>query len=203
MSRTHWEGVYEARPYTEVSWYQASPGLSLRLIGNAGIGRDEAIIDVGGGASTLVDNLLTEGYRDITVLDLAEQALDQARSRLGERENSVNWLVSDATEFVPEREYALWHDRAVLHFFTDEEQRDRYVEVLRKALPVGGHLVLATFGPGGPLKCSGLEIRRYNVDRLQELLGQGFELQEHTTEQHDTPAGATQEFLYSRWTRRA
>ncbi len=203
MSKTHWEGVYQDRAHTQVSWYQARPALSLRLIDNAGIDRHDAIIDVGGGASTLVDHLLAAGYDDITVLDLADKALAQARTRLDDRGDDVNWLVADVTEFVAEREYALWHDRAVLHFLTAEQQRDRYVSVLRRSLPVGGHLVLATFGPDGPLKCSGLEIRRYNADMLCELLGPGFELQEQELEQHQTPAGANQEFLYTRWIRTA
>jgi hypothetical protein len=180
--RTHWHGVYSSKPPTAVSWYQEVPDRSLRLIKAAGLSFDDAIIDIGGGASTLVDHL--------------------SRERLGERASSVNWVVSDIVHFKPQRLYRLWHDRAVLHFLTDATDRERYVDVLREALAPGGHAVIATFGPAGPLKCSGLEIRRYDVRMLEELLGAEFELQSHELANHRTPMGATQQFLYSCWTRR-
>ena len=200
--RKHWEGVYTSKASTAVSWYQEIPDRSLELIDAAGVSLNDAIIDVGGGASTLVDHLLDAGYGDLTVLDLAETALDQSRERLGERADSVNWIVSDIVNFEPQRLYGLWHDRAVLHFLTDATDRERYVDVLRRALAPGGYAVIATFGPAGPLKCSGLEIRRYTVRMLEELLGAEFELQSHELENHRTPMGATQQFLYSCWTRR-
>jgi len=200
--RTHWRGVYSSKPPTAVSWYQEVPDRSLRLIKAAGLSFDDAIIDIGGGASTLVDHLLEAGYGDLTVLDLTETALDHSRERLGERASSVNWVVSDIVHFKPQRLYRLWHDRAVLHFLTDATDRERYVDVLREALAPGGHAVIATFGPAGPLKCSGLEIRRYDVRMLEELLGAEFELQSHELANHRTPMGATQQFLYSCWTRR-
>ena len=200
--RKHWEGVYTSKASTAVSWYQEIPDRSLELIDAAGVSLNDAIIDVGGGASTLVDHLLDAGYGDLTVLDLAETALDQSRERLGERADSVNWIVSEIVNFEPQRVYGLWHDRAVLHFLTDATDRERYVDVLRRALAPGGYAVIATFGPAGPLKCSGLEIRRYTVRMLEELLGAEFELQSHELANHRTPMGATQQFLYSCWTRR-
>ena len=200
--KKHWDGVYSSKASTEVSWYEDVPDQSLRLIKAAGTALDDAIIDIGGGASTLVDHLLDAGYGDLSVLDLTEKALDHSRQRLGERAAFVNWIVSDVVRFKPQRLYRLWHDRAVLHFLTDAADRERYVDVLRGALAPGGHAVIATFGPAGPLKCSGLEIRRYDVKMMEELLGAEFELQSHELADHRTPTGATQQFLYSCWTRR-
>lgn len=200
-TRRHWDAVYASRSYGEVSWYQETPVRSLSLIEATGIAVDDPIIDVGGGASTLVDKLLDRGFTDITVLDVAAGAFDQARARLGPRAAAVNWHVGDVTTFDPGRQYCLWHDRAVLHFLVDPGERQRYVEVLERALAPGGHLLLATFGPDGPLKCSGLEIRRYSVEMQGELLGPGFELRHHVLEVHRTPAGAPQQFLYAHWVR--
>jgi SAM-dependent methyltransferase len=200
--KSHWENVYGSKRHTEVSWYQEVPDKSLALINATGASTEDAIIDIGGGASTLVDHLLEAGFADVTVLDLAATAFDQARKRLGKQAGMVNWVVSDVTQFKPERQYRLWHDRAVLHFLTAASDRARYVEVLKDALVPGGHAIIATFGPDGPLKCSGLEIRRYSVSRLEDLLGPEFELQFHELENHQTPMGSTQQFLYSCWTRR-
>lgn len=200
--RYHWDAVYGSKPSTEVSWYQEVPDRSLQLIGASGISLQDAIIDIGGGASTLVDHLLHAGYSDLTVLDLSNAALDQSQKRLGERAGAVNWIVSDLVCFKPQRSYRLWHDRAVLHFLTDAADRERYVAVLKEALEPGGTAVIATFGPEGPLKCSGLEVRRYTVGMLNELLGPEFDLQSHELENHQTPMCATQQFLYSCWTRR-
>ena len=200
--KNHWEGVYSDKNSTEVSWYQEVPDKSLALVVSTGTSQKDAILDVGGGASTLVDHLLDAGYVDITVLDLASKAFDQSRQRLGERASAPSWVVSDITRFEPQRKYQLWHDRAVLHFLTDPADRRRYMSVLELALDPGGHVVIAAFGPEGPLKCSGLEIRRYTIEMLAELLGPEFELQSHELDNHQTPMGATQQFLYSCWTRR-
>ncbi len=199
--RTHWNDVYGGKHYTDVSWYQDIPATSLELIASTGIARDDAIIDVGGGASTLIDCLVDRGYTNVSVLDISGGAIAQAKTRLGARAARVQWIEADVTAFEPERSYALWHDRAALHFLVDERDRTRYVDTLRKSLRPGGHLVLATFGPDGPLKCSGLEIRRYNIDMTRNLLGDGFELRDHGMEEHRTPAGAMQQFLCSVWTR--
>jgi SAM-dependent methyltransferase len=198
----HWDGVYSSKASTEVSWYQEVPVKSLDLIGASGVSLNAPIIDVGGGASTLVDHLLDAGYADLTVLDLSETAFDHSRKRLGGRADFVNWIVSDVVHFEPQRSYQLWHDRAVLHFLTDATDRERYVGVLGRALAPGGYAVIATFGPEGPLKCSGLEIRRYTVRMMEELLGAAFELHSHEIENHQTPTGATQQFLYTCWIRR-
>lgn len=201
--QAHWEGVYDAKQFTEVSWYQPVPDVSLKQILATGVERNDAIIDVGGGASTLVDHLLDLGFLDVTVLDISGAALEQARNRLGARAGDVNWVVADITAFATEKKFRLWHDRAVLHFLTDAADRERYVESLKHALLPGGHLVLSTFGPDGPRKCSGLEVRRYTLDRMRDLLGPEFELTHHVLEDHRTPLGAAQQFLHSSWTRKA
>ena len=200
--KDHWEEIYGEKASTEVSWYQEVPEASLSFLSDTGASKGDAIIDIGGGASTFVDHLLDAGFMDITVLDLADQGLEQSRKRLGNRAQTVNWIVADVTQFDPQRKFHVWHDRAVLHFLTEPADRARYVETLKRVLDAGGHVIISTFGPDGPLKCSGLEIRRYTVERLQELLGPEFELQEHSLEDHHTPMLSTQQFLYSRWVRR-
>ena len=199
--KEHWDNVYRAKNCEEVSWYQRVPAMSLKLIIDADLSADEPIIDIGGGASTLVDQLLDAGFKDVTVLDISGQAIEQARSRLGTRSQQVHWEICDVREFAPTRGYRLWHDRAMLHFLLDADDCARYVDTLRRALVPGGYLVLATFGPDGPLKCSGLEIRRYDVQRLSELLGPGFELEYEAIEVHETPQSREQQFLFSRWRR--
>ena len=200
--REHWEEVYSSKSFTEVSWFQPRPERSLQFIKKVAVDLNDAIIDVGGGASTFVDHLLDDGFTDVTVLDIAGKAFEQSRRRLGARADDVEWIVSDVTVYQPTRKWQLWHDRAVLHFLIDEQDRAHYVDVLGRAITPGGHVVLATFGPEGPLKCSGLEIRRYSIDMVEELLGPGFELQHYELENHETPTGSTQQFLYSCWTRR-
>ena len=197
----HWDGVYGSRVFDQVSWYQTVPERSLRYIRDAVPNRNAAVIDVGGGASTLVDHLLDAGFNDVTVVDISDKALQQARQRLGDRADAVNWVVADVRAFLPERTFSIWHDRAVLHFLVDAEDRARYLEALRRALLPGAKLVLSTFGPDGPLRCSGLQIRRYDIEMLMQLLGPYFELQGHELEDHETPAGAKQQFLYTSWTR--
>jgi len=199
--RTHWNDVYGAKHYTDVSWYQAVPETSLDYILASGIARHDPVIDIGGGASLLVDCLIDRAFTDVSVLDVAAGALEQAKTRLRERADRVHWIESDVTDFEPERAYALWHDRAALHFLVDAADRERYTAVLRRALRPDGRVVLATFGPDGPLRCSGLEIRRYNIAMMRDLLGPGFELLGHRTEDHATPGGVTQQFLYSNWIR--
>jgi SAM-dependent methyltransferase len=198
-TRQHWEDVYLRKQPTEVSWYRTHLDVSIRFIDGAGLARDAAIIDVGGGASTLVDDLLARGYTDVTVLDVAPQALDAARARLGPAAAAnVRWLAADVTQadLSPSR-YALWHDRAVFHFLRDEAERRRYRDLLRRALQPGGHVVMGTFGPEGPERCSGLEVARYDAGRLHAELGPDFELVGDATEVHQTPWGAPQQFVYA------
>ncbi len=197
----HWDRVYGTKQSTEVSWYQSIPDRSLRMIADTGVQRQDALIDIGGGASTLTDQLLAGGYSDLTVLDVSRGAFEHCRSRLGESAGRVEWIVADVTRFEPRRQYRLWHDRAVLHFLLDEEERQQYRAALCAALPEAGHVVIATFGPDGPQRCSGLEVRRYDPEGLQSLLGSEFALRAAEFEDHVTPSGATQQFLYTRWQR--
>ena len=195
--REHWENVYGTRPETDVSWYQPYLARSLELILRSGIGPDARIIDVGGGASTLVDDLLDRGFRHITVVDIASSALEAAKKRLGARATQVRWLAGDITSLdLPSDAYDLWHDRAVFHFLTNETDRRAYLERVCCSVKRGGHVVLATFGPHGPEKCSGLPVVRYAADDLHAAFGNAFRLVEHQEEQHRTPWGTEQEFVY-------
>jgi SAM-dependent methyltransferase len=169
------------------------------LIQETGVPADAPILDVGGGASLLVDELLTLGYSDVTVLDLAPEALAQSRRRLGPAAERVRWIAADVTRFRPPRRHAVWHDRAVLHFLLTMQEQEQYVRVLRDALTPSGHLVLAAFGPAGPPRCSGLPVQRYSVETLSSLLGPGFELRNSVVENHRTPSDVVQQFLYTRW----
>ena len=193
---THWQSVYGRQPADEVSWYQLHPDTSLSLIQSCKLKKNAALIDVGAGASVLADHLLDEGYLDVTVLDIAKAALDLSRQRLGARANQVRWQVADVTEFLPDRSYDLWHDRAVLHFLTDPELRAAYRAALEQALLPGGHLVVGTFAMDGLTKCSGLEIVQYDAAKLLDLLGPEFILREEQQEAHVTPAGAIQQFAW-------
>jgi len=196
--RGHWDAVYRRKAVSDVSWYEARPLKSLELIRAAGPARDAAILDVGGGTSTLVDELLAAGYRDVTVLDVSAAALQQVRVRLGARAAQVQLLEQDVTQFSPPRGYALWHDRAVFHFLTEPGERERYVDVLRRALPPPGQVIISGFGPEGPLKCSGLPVARYDAVALARELGADFALIESALSVHHTPAHVTQQFVHCR-----
>lgn len=197
--KTHWQQVYGEKQPTDVSWYQPIPEKSLQLIRATGVQHGDPVLDAGGGASTLVDHLLREGYTDISVLDISANALERSRARLGEAGQNIHWIESDVIDFQPLRRYALWHDRAVFHFLTESADRDRYIDVVCKSLLPNGHFVLATFGPQGPKRCSGLDIRRYGIEQLQALFGSRLALHGHEIDEHETPMGSTQQFLYSRW----
>lgn len=200
--KAHWENVYDKKSPLEVSWYQQEPDLSLALIERSGVGRDAALIDVGGGASVLVDRLLDAGYRHVSVLDISARALDHARSRLGERAQAVQWYEADVTSFAPPHAFALWHDRAVFHFLTAAEDRRHYVEVLKQAVSTGGQVIIAAFAIGGPEQCSGIDIVQYDRDKLAGELGEAFDCLEEIGEAHHTPAGKVQDFRYFRFVRR-
>jgi SAM-dependent methyltransferase len=194
--RQHWETVYRTRAADQVGWFQPHAASSLRLIADCA-DTDAHIIDVGGGASVLVDDLLDAGYRHLTVLDLAESALAVSRARLGARGESVQWIAADVTRAeLPAARYDVWHDRAVFHFLTDPADRARYVEQVLKSVKPGGHVIIAAFGPGGPLQCSGLDVVRYAPGALHAEFGAPFRLLGHETEIHCTPAGGKQEFVY-------
>ncbi|WP_439402017.1 class I SAM-dependent methyltransferase [Bradyrhizobium sp. DASA03068] len=199
---THWDHVYATKGEAEVSWYQDSPAISLAMIRAAGSDRDTAIIDIGGGASRLVDALLQDGYRDVAVLDLSANALEAAKKRIGQAASTVDWIVADATTWHPARTYDVWHDRAAFHFLTDPRDRAAYVERLRSTVKPGGHVIIATFAPGGPEKCSGLPVQRHDSASLAAELGPDFELVETRSETHHTPWGSSQAFQFSRFRRR-
>jgi len=196
MTNAHWDRVYTEKRAEEVSWRQDEPALSLKLILRTGIGRDAPIIDVGGGASTLADHLLLGGFRDVTVLDIAAPALEQAKTRLGAQAKQVNWVVSDVTTWRPTRKHRLWHYRAVLHFLTDPADQAAYAQTLRSAIDGDGWAIIAGFAPGGPVKCSGLEIVQHDGVSLGRILGDDFQLMETHAETHLTPWGAEQAFRY-------
>jgi 2-polyprenyl-3-methyl-5-hydroxy-6-metoxy-1,4-benzoquinol methylase len=196
-TQEHWEKVYGTKASDRVSWFRPHLDLSLSLIERAAPDRSASIIDVGGGASTLVDDLLRRGYRNITVLDVSQTAIDVAKARLGEGFTSVSWLYADITQTtLPTQAYDVWHDRAVFHFLTRPEERRAYVQNVMRAVRVGGHVIVSTFGPEGPEKCSGLEVMRYDAESLHGEFGQRFHLLESSKELHNTPFGTVQQFLY-------
>jgi len=199
--QAHWDTVYATKPAHETSWYEPTSQNSIALIRNARISSHDPIIDVGGGASRLVDELLSAGYQDVTVLDVSDTVLNTVRERLGARADAVRFLQTDITAFRPTRQYALWHDRAVFHFLTAPEDRRRYVDALRAGVRPGGHVIMATFGPQGPQRCSALPVVRYEAATLGAELGSEFRLVETSLSVHHTPGGAEQQFLYCRFLR--
>ena len=198
----HWEKVYTTKAIDTVSWYQERSELSLRFIRQSIVSPDAAIIDVGGGASVLVDNLLEEGYKALTVLDISGAALAAAQQRLGADASKVTWLEADITKAtLPAQTYDVWHDRAVFHFLTDGEQRKQYHALLKHALKPNGHVVIATFAENGPEKCSGLTICRYSSSALAAEFGAEFQLLNCSEEVHKTPSGGEQNFIYCHFQR--
>jgi SAM-dependent methyltransferase len=193
----HWRSVWSEHSVDEVSWYQASADLSLELILDCEPDRAAPIVDVGGGASPLVGQLLERGYEDVTVVDISERALERARRRLGARAYGVTWVVGDVTRHRFARSYAVWHDRAVLHFLTDGDDRKRYVRQLERHLRPGGHAVIATFGPDGPTSCSGLPVQRYDAEALEAVFAPVLRPVLTREDVHLTPGGAEQAFLYA------
>ena len=196
-TKEHWERVYGTKLANEVSWFQAHLETSLELIKTVAVSAGDPIVDVGGGASTLVDDLVAAGYSDVTVIDLSATALDAARERLGPSASKVAWIVSDGTRVDLRQSYfKIWHDRAVFHFLTDPSDRRRYVEQVRRAVAPGGHVIVATFGPSGPERCSGLPTARYDASTLCGEFGPDFEMVDSREERHRTPASVEQQFIY-------
>lgn len=197
QSKDHWEKVYTTKATDAVSWFQTHAGLSLDLIKATGVSRDAAIIDVGGGASTLVDDLLANGYTDLTVLDLSASALAAARNRLGAKASNIRWIEADITKAdLPANKFDVWHDRAVFHFLTTPEDRAAYVQAVFRSVKPGGHVIVATFAEDGPNQCSGLPVIRYRADELHAEFGESFSLLHHEKEAHHTPSGTVQQFVY-------
>ena len=193
----HWESVYRTKAPDKVSWFRTHLDRSLGLIERAVDRRSASIIDVGGGESTLVDDLIERGFRNVTVLDISETAIQVTKQRLGATSALVRWICADVTQAtLPGQSYDVWHDRAVFHFLTNPEQRLAYVRNVVSAVRPGGHVILSTFGPEGPTKCSGLDVMRYDANGLHHEFGARFHLVESSQELHETPFGTTQQFLY-------
>ena len=192
----HWEHVYATKPTTEASWFQRQPEVSLRLIESLASGTESAIIDVGAGSSLLVDRLLARDFSDLTVLGISHHVIDEVRQRLGENAATVNTVCHDLLRWVPDRQFDIWHDRAVLHFLVEPSERDRYVKIAERAVREQGALVIGTFAEDGPTQCSGLPVARYSVEDLAELFSTSFMLATHEREQHVTPAGVVQPFAW-------
>jgi len=195
--QAHWEGVYTQKGEGEVSWFQENPAPSLELIAQVGATPTSAIIDIGGGASRLVDNLVERGFEDVTVLDLSDAALQAAKARLGDRAAQVHWIVADATVWEPLKAYDIWHDRAAFHFLTEDRDRAAYIARLERALKVGGYAIIATFALDGPERCSGLPVVRYDPASLRQTLGRAFQLVDTRRQIHATPWGSEQSFQFS------
>ena len=197
--KDHWEHVYESKGPTELSWFQAVPSKSMAMIRATGVPTEAPIIDVGAGVSSLVDVLRNSDYSNITVLEIANSAIAESRARLGSAAAEVKWISADVLEWAPRGRYYVWHDRAVFHFLVNEVSAKTYLNTMRAALVPGGFFVLATFGPEGPDRCSGLEVKRYSIEALTELLDEDFTLKSFEIEEHTTPTGNVQQFLYSCW----
>ena len=195
--KSHWETIYREKDSTQVSWYKPHLQISLQMIERTGVSKLARIIDVGGGSATLVDDLLANGYGDVTVLDISGAAIQVARKRLGALADNVTWLEADITQAtLPHNHYDVWHDRAVFHFLTDVGDRQKYVNLVKRSVKAGGHVIVATFAPDGPEKCSGLNVRRYDADSLHGEFGDDFQLIESVREDHQTPFGTQQKFIY-------
>ncbi len=196
----HWETVYETKNPSQVSWTQKIPKTSLEFIRSFGLEKSAKIIDIGGGDSHLVDYLLDDGFENVSVLDISSKALEKAKARLGERANQVTWIMSDITQFEPSMTFDVWHDRATFHFLTTSEEIEKYLDTARNS--VNGFLTLGTFSTDGPKKCSGLEVKQYNEEALISELSNGFEKIRCLSEDHLTPFGTKQNFLFCSFKRK-
>jgi 2-polyprenyl-3-methyl-5-hydroxy-6-metoxy-1,4-benzoquinol methylase len=195
--KLHWENVYNKKNENEVSWYQKVPNISLDIIKSLDLNLNSKIIDIGAGESRLVDHLLDLGFNNIDVLDISKKSIEKTKNRLGLKSNKINWIVSDINDFKPEKKYDLWHDRAAFHFFKDPIQINNYVVLANSSLNNNGKIVLGTFSSNGPLKCSGLEVSRYNQKSVSNVFNKHFTLLNYQISNHPTPFNTTQEFLFS------
>jgi SAM-dependent methyltransferase len=199
IRRDHWDAIYTSTDPSALSWFQPDPATSIAMIHDAGVKLDARILDIGGGASTLPDHLLAEGFKAVTVMDTASAAMDRSRQRLGRSAEEITWIAADVLTWEPQIRCDLWHDRAVFHFLTNPEDRARYISRLRTALVPGGSAIFATFALNGPRRCSGLPVQRYSAETLSTELGRGFTLVGMVTEDHITPSGSLQRFLFARF----
>ncbi len=198
--KSHWEHVYETKNPDQVSWTQEKPQTSIDFIISCGLEKEAKIIDIGGGDSNLVDFLLEEGYENITVLDISSKALEKAKERLGTAAEKVQWIATDITEFTPTETYDIWHDRAAFHFLTTPEQVSKYIDIEKN---ITGCLIIGTFSKNGPTKCSGLDIKQYDEESLSHVFGNDFEKVKCITEDHTTPFGTTQNFVFCNFKKRS
>lgn len=197
MDKTeHWENVYQSKSSADVSWYEPDPKQSVDMIVGASGTSHGRVIDIGGGQSFLVDRLLDVGFSQIAVLDISRTAIEATKARLGERASRVEWIVADITQRDSLGEFDIWHDRAVFHFITDPDDRMRYLELLKRSLPIGGHFIVGTFAKGGPEKCSGLAICQYDAATMQDELGRSFVPVNDCEYLHTTPSGKPQQFFF-------
>ena len=194
--KQHWNAVYEEKTSTKVNWYEPLPQISLDSVAQCNLSKDAAIIDIGGGDGFLAEFLVAKGYKDVSVLDISEKAVERAKKRLGHRGEGITWIVADVTEFSPERQYDLWHDRATFHFLTEEQEATQYLKTLNQAVKPGGFVILGTFSENGPANCSGLEVKRYAVGDMQKLFSEGFITMNSKNLDHSTPSGAIQNFTF-------
>lgn len=194
--KIHWETIYQTKKLTDVSWYQSKPTTSLNFISELNLKKDAKIIDIGAGESYLADFLLTDGFTDISILDISEEALDHAKLRLGEKAKNLKFITTDISHFVPETKYDLWHDRAAFHFLTEENQVQHYLNTLENSINPGGFVILGTFSEKGPTKCSGLEIKQYSIAEMSSLLPENFQILRCENVDHSTPSGAVQNFTF-------
>ncbi len=201
--QTHWQNVYQTKGERDVSWFQEIPTISLDLIRASGVAPDASIIDIGGGASRLADALIAEGFHSLSVLDVSEKALATSRERLGPEAANVAWIVADIAGWQPDKRYDLWHDRAAFHFLTAPADRAAYAACVRTAVGPGGHVIIGTFAPDGPERCSGLPVIRHDAGSIGDVLGPSFKLVESRRHDHLTPGGTVQRFQFSRFQRQA
>jgi predicted TPR repeat methyltransferase len=199
--KAHWEKIYKTKKADEVSWFQPVPETSLKLIDKLNLAPSDRIIDIGGGDSFLTDHLLDAGFENLSVLDVSSNAIARAQERLGHKSALVDFIVSDIVDFDPPYKFDLWHDRAVLHFLTKDEEVRKYVEIIESNINSGGHVIIGVFSTDGPTKCSGIEIRQYNEESMRGLLGEGFEIGETFRVMHQTPFDTAQNFIFSVYTK--
>ena len=205
IMKEHWDRVYSSKPVTQLGWYEPQPTPSLQLIERCGMDKHEAVLDIGSGASTLINALLEHGYENIYALDISEIALQKAKAELGAKAGRVQWMVEDITQ--PSKafnlsEIALWHDRAVFHFFTDDQQRQNYLATLLRVLRPGGYVIMAAFAIGGASKCSGLDVRNYDVESLTQFLGSDFKIIASRQHTYQMPSGDLRPYVYTLFQRR-
>ena len=201
-NKAHWERIYQKRSPQQLGWYEETPTNSLQLIRNSGILKHDAILDVGGGASTLVDSLHHAGYSNLSVMDISRNALRLVQARLAPQSRTIQWIEADVTQFTSQRKYSLWHDRAAFHFLVDPDQRSAYVDVLKSTLAPDGQVIIASFAIGGPTQCSGRETVQYDTKKLVAVFGSDFDLVENLEATHVQPSGAEQAYEYFRLVRK-